>query len=52
MERANAYDAQSLSFMGVTTIGLSAAGYRAQLPFLLTKRPKERHIVGGDFMKN
>ena len=26
MERANAYDAQSLSFMGVTTIGLSASG--------------------------
>ena len=25
MERANAYNAQSLSFMGVTTIGLSAA---------------------------
>ena len=26
MERANAYDAQSLSFMGVTIIALSAAG--------------------------
>ena len=32
MERANAYDAQSLSFMGVITIGLSAAESGQVLP--------------------